>query len=77
MTAELSVEQDMCMGSGYCVRLHPRRFELDTDGICQVLESGPGSGVGPGPVSVDEDEFDVVQEAVNVCPGGAIVFDRD
>ena len=77
MTAELSVAQDMCMGSGYCVRLHPARFELDTDGICQVLGAGPArGGAGPGPVPVTEEEFDVVQEAANVCPGGAIEFDR-
>ncbi|SHO98112.1 ferredoxin [Mycobacteroides abscessus] len=71
----IAVDQELCMGSGYCVRLQPRRFELNSDGICQILGVSAADPAGAGPVEVSDGELDALEQAVDVCPSSALTLE--
>jgi ferredoxin len=60
------VDPEVCQGYAQCNSLVPEVFELDDDGISSVL-------IG----EVPPDLVDAVTEAVDCCPTGAIVLERD
>lgn len=65
------------MGSGYCVRIHPRRFSLNDDGVVELRTEDPPKSVSEGPVVVGNDELAAVREAVKACPSGAITVTQE
>lgn len=59
---KVTVDQDKCCGAGNCVMLAPEVFDQrEDDGIVTLLDPEPGAGL-----------HDVVREAADVCPAGAI-----
>jgi ferredoxin len=56
---EISVDRDVCMGSGQCLLYATKTFEIDDDGISVVIDQEADSEVD-------------VQRAVNGCPTHAI-----
>ncbi|GAA3436864.1 ferredoxin [Kutzneria kofuensis] len=59
---KIVVDQDKCCGAGSCVLLAPDVFDQrDDDGIVVLLDAEPAAEL-----------HGAVQEAVNVCPAGAI-----
>ncbi|WP_419402873.1 ferredoxin [Mycobacteroides abscessus] len=70
----LSVDRDLCMGSGYCVRTLTRRFQIDAEGVAEVLGGHPSQSCGGGPIDIDADERDAAERAMAICPSGAITF---
>jgi ferredoxin len=61
---EISINRDVCMGSGNCSFWAPGVFDLDEDGIAVVVD----------PTACDEDK---VVLAAQGCPTQAIVLARD
>ncbi|MFV8309037.1 ferredoxin [Mycobacteroides chelonae] len=62
------VDQDLCMGSGYCVAQHPELFSADADGTAVPRAAGV----------LNEDQVANADEAANLCPASAIeVVSRD
>jgi ferredoxin len=59
MTVQVEVDPDLCIGSGNCVHLAPKAFELDEDGIAAPTETA----------AVSEDQLRL---AARSCPTGAI-----
>ena len=58
----VTVDQDLCMGSGYCVAQHPELFDVDPDGTATAR----GAGV------LRADQAAEAAAAVHVCPASAI-----
>jgi ferredoxin len=59
MTLQVTVDPDLCIGSGNCVHLAPGAFELDADGVADVIEP-------------DAAPDDRLRQAARSCPSGAI-----
>ena len=57
----VSVDLDVCVGSGSCANVCPEVFELGDDGYLHVLQEEP-----------DEALRSAVEDAVELCPTGAI-----
>ncbi len=55
------VDRNLCIGSGDCVRLAPKTFQLDTESKSVVIAQG-----------VDSD--DALKEAAQTCPVAAIIL---
>jgi ferredoxin len=55
----VTVDRELCVGSGACEMLAPDVFEVDDDGTVHVLQEEP------------EDE-DAVRQAAQQCPTGAL-----
>lgn len=67
MTIEIDVDQDLCIGSGDCVRLVPAAFRLDEAvGVSEAIASG-----------VATTDLDRLIEAARGCPTQAIRVVRD
>ncbi|MEU8972891.1 ferredoxin [Streptomyces monashensis] len=62
----VSIDSDVCIGSGQCVLTAPAVFDSDDDGFGLVR---PGSEDGRGDP--------LAQEAVRACPAQAISFEED
>lgn len=62
----ITIDEDMCIGSGQCVLTAPGVFTQDDDGFSQVL---PGHEDGAGDP--------LVREAVRACPVQAITIEDD
>lgn len=60
----VQVNADMCMGIGQCEMLEPEVFELDDEGMAQVVE---GATLSP----------ERAREAIDRCPSGAITIVDD
>jgi ferredoxin len=60
----VSIDQDVCMGSGNCVYAAPGVFDLDDDAIGFVVDSG----------GAPEDEVIAIAQR---CPSRAITVERD
>ncbi|RBY89744.1 ferredoxin [Blastococcus sp. TF02A-26] len=56
----VEVDRDRCISSGVCEHLAPEAFELDDDGVLQLLPAEPDPAV--------------VAEAVRACPSGALTL---
>ena len=61
---DVKVERELCIGSGYCVRLAPDVFALDEEEIAVVFE----------PVSADEE---TLERTAETCPAGAIFLGEE
>ncbi len=59
----LVIDQNKCRRSGQCAYLHPELFTIATDGFPVVKVEHPS-----------EDAREAAEEAVDLCPGGAIVL---
>jgi ferredoxin len=57
----VTVDWDRCTGIGLCESLDPERFEIADDGTLKVLRDG-----------VTDAERTQVEEAVRLCPTGAL-----
>lgn len=75
MTGEvfLTLDQDVCMGAGYCAKTHPRLFRLTGEGIAELRGDDLGSRVS---LRNDEDVA-AARRCANVCPSGAIAVTSD
>jgi len=60
----LRVDRSRCDGAGFCAVIAPGHFLVDVDGLVSLQL-----------VDVDEDDLADVEEAVEVCPTGSIVFE--
>ncbi|MEU9808619.1 ferredoxin [Mycobacterium sp. NPDC050853] len=58
----ITVDQDLCMGSGYCIVQHPGLFGADADGIAMPLITG----------ALLEDQVVEAADAAHICPASAI-----
>ena len=59
------VDADACVGTGSCVSICPKVFQLNEDGISEVQ-------VG----TVPEDQEDTCREAAESCPTDAITIEE-
>lgn len=57
-----ALDQDLCMGSGYCARQYPELFSMGDDGIAELQSAG----------SDDDDVVAAAQDAASFCPASAI-----
>jgi ferredoxin len=58
------VDRDICIGSAMCVSIAPDVFELDDEGLSQV-------------VNPDAGDDDLLREAAEGCPVQAIILEDD
>ena len=61
--SRVQVDRDRCVGSGVCESLAPEVFEIDDDGVLQVLREEPAP-----------DDLDGVRDAVQSCPARALAL---
>lgn len=61
MAYTAKVDRDLCIGSGDCVRIAPKTFQLDAESKSVVIAQG-----------VDSD--DALKEAAQTCPVAAIIL---
>lgn len=61
--SRVKVDRERCVSSGVCESLAPEVFELDDDGVLQVLRDEPADG-----------ELDDVRDAVQQCPARALAL---
>lgn len=59
----VQVDRERCVGSGVCESLAPEVFEIDDDGVLQVLREDPAA-----------DQLDEVRDAVQSCPARALTL---
>lgn len=64
----VSIDQNICMASEYCVRSHPELFDVGAEGVATLPDGGAG------PLALTGDQVEVAQQASRHCPAGAIVF---
>jgi ferredoxin len=62
----VTVDQDLCMGSGYCAAQHPDLFVMDADGTAVPRSAG----------ALRQDEAEEAAAAAHVCPASAIEVGR-
>ncbi|ORA58514.1 ferredoxin [Mycobacteroides franklinii] len=58
----VTVDQDLCMGSGYCVAQHPDLFGADADGTAVPLLTA----------TLSEAQAQGAAAAARICPADAI-----
>ncbi|MGW2089071.1 ferredoxin [Streptomyces sp. NPDC001880] len=64
MPPKVEVDTEVCVGAGQCMLVAPGIFDQRVeDGIVRLLEPQPSDA-----------EHGAVQEAVHLCPAGAISF---
>ena len=56
----ITVDRDLCIGSGNCVRMAPEIFDQDDDGLVTLLVTDAGAA------------FARVRQASAICPVGAV-----
>lgn len=64
----VKVDQDVCMGMGYCFRTAPTLFAPDDDGIVSLL----GGDTATGPQDLPAERRAAAVKASQLCPSGAI-----
>ncbi|MGD9496052.1 MAG: ferredoxin [Armatimonadota bacterium] len=57
------VDEDTCTGCGLCQDIAPNTFELNDDGVAQVIDP-------------HGDDEDTIQEAIDSCPVEAISWEE-
>jgi len=62
----LVIDHDECIGCGQCEQVSPEVFELRDDGLAYVVNEKPG-----------EDLMAEIDEAIEECPTGAIVWEDE
>jgi ferredoxin len=60
---QLVIDHNKCRRTGQCVYLHPELFRAEADGTPVVLIEYPG-----------EELREAAEEAVDLCPSGAITL---
>ena len=65
MTAEVRVDESLCMGHALCESLRPDLFETDDAGTAHWLGAG-----------VDAAEIGELEEIVGMCPMAALTLRR-
>jgi ferredoxin len=63
---KIVVDFDVCASNGVCMGIAPELFEVRSDNFLYVLDEHPG-----------EDQRELLTEAVNGCPTGAISIVED
>jgi ferredoxin len=63
---EVSIDGDLCIGSGTCVVTAPEAFVFDADGIATVVPAAAAA-------LSDDELIDIARN----CPSGAIELRRD
>ena len=58
------VDQDLCIGCGVCPSVAPSMFEMNDEGLADVIVDEIPAG-----------EEDLAEEAVEACPVGAITIE--
>lgn len=66
MTTRVTIDPDLCIGSGECVRIAPAAFRIDD-----------ASGVSVPQPGVATTGADVLEDAAFSCPTGAITVHLD
>ncbi|MGY5075223.1 ferredoxin [Streptomyces griseus] len=56
----ISVNRDLCIGSGNCARMAPEIFDQDDNGLVTLLVTDPGAA------------YARVRQASTICPVGAV-----
>jgi ferredoxin len=56
----ITVDRDLCIGSGNCARLAPEIFDQDDDGLVTLLVTDAGAAIAR------------VRQAGVICPVGAV-----
>lgn len=68
MTTRVSVDPDLCMASGYCIRDLPAVFAEEPDGTSVVREDA---------ANLKPDLAEPAHQAALACPAGAIEVTED
>ena len=61
---KVTVNFDLCASTGACAHVAPEVFEIRNDGYLHIRKNQPGPEL-----------YDVVQQAADLCPTGAIVLE--
>jgi len=69
MSKYASVNQEACIACGSCNSAAPDIFDLDYNGIAEVIYEGDGNR---GITAIAQDLLDDLQEAYDSCPTGCI-----
>jgi ferredoxin len=62
---KVKVDQDLCTGDGICAELCPQVFQLNDDGIAEIIVS-----------KVPADAEDACREAAESCPESCIIIEE-
>ncbi|SHR28256.1 Ferredoxin-1 [Mycobacteroides abscessus subsp. bolletii] len=68
-TVTVSIDQDLCMGSGYCAREHPELFRMSSDGVAELTADNTKDA---DPVRISGTSREAAHHASMICPAGAI-----
>lgn len=65
MTKKIEIDDELCIGCGACTSVAPDYFDLGDDGKAHVKKQ------------YDEKDDDIIVEAKDGCPAGAIEIKED
>lgn len=63
MTPRVTIDPEVCIGSGNCTHLAPGAFELDDEGVAEVVD----------PAAASHDQLLLAERS---CPTGAITVEQ-
>jgi ferredoxin len=64
VVVKVTVNFDLCASTGACAQVAPEVFVVRNDGYLHILQEQPAAEL-----------YDVVQEAADLCPTGAITLE--
>lgn len=65
MAKKIIIDPELCIGCGSCEAIAPDYFQLDDDGKAKAIKE------------YSDDEKDIIKEAINTCPAGAISIEEE
>ena len=65
----LRLEEDMCMGAGYCAKSSPKLFRINDDGFATLNGAVEGSDA----VEIAGADLEAGRDGDNICPPAAVV----
>ncbi|SIK94906.1 Ferredoxin-2 [Mycobacteroides abscessus subsp. abscessus] len=68
-TITVTIDQDLCMGSGYCAREYPELFQMSTDGVAELISD---TSKETDAASVSGTAAEHARNASMICPAAAI-----
>lgn len=68
----ISVDRQLCIGAAACVGTAPHLFQLDEDNIAFLKDAANGGEPSELTLTVTDQEKQVINEAAESCPTGAI-----
>lgn len=71
MTIEVTVDPELCIGSGDCARVAPRAFRLDD--VAGVSSSAPDGVIATDPAVVVQAARGCPTQAIRIVSDGAVV----